>query len=124
VTSWIVAVFGAFVLALGLFGLVRPEGLTGFVKRAWATRRGLYLAVALRLGLGIALLLAAPRSNAPLALAILGWLSLLSAALAPILGYARLLAFVEWWAQRPATFVRGWSLVACGFGAFLIYAVE
>jgi hypothetical protein len=123
VTAWIVAGFGALVLALGLVGLVRPQGLVGFVKRAWATRGGLYLAVGLRLVLGIALLLAAARSKAPVALAILGWLSLLGAALVPIVGYARARAFVEWWERRPAAFVRGWSLAACAFGVFLAWAV-
>jgi hypothetical protein len=119
----IVAAIGAFVVAIAFVGLVQPGALIRFVKHAWATRRGLQLAVGFRLVFGIALLLAAADSKAPLTLTVLGCVSFVSAAMIPVLGYTRALAFIDWWTQRPPGFIRAWSLVACAFGAFLVYAV-
>ena len=121
--AFVVSVIGALVAFVGLTGLLQPATLLRFLERAWATPRGLWLAVGFRLVFGIALLLAAAGSRAPLLLTIVGAISLVSAAVVPILGYARARSFVAWWSQRPAAFVRGWSLVACAFGGFLVYAV-
>jgi hypothetical protein len=79
--------------------------------------------VVIRAALGVLLLAAASSTRFPWVIGGLGVLSLVAAVSMPFLGYQRLRKFVEWWAARPEGFVRGWSLVACAFGVFLIYAV-
>jgi len=120
--STAVVVVGVAVFVLGALGLVRPTALMRLVDGPWRSRAGLYLAMAVRAALGILLLVAADDTRFPWAMRILGAVSLVAAVSLPIIGYARLRAFVDWWLARPAGFVRGWSAVACLFGAFLVYA--
>jgi hypothetical protein len=117
-----IAALGLLVFILGALGVSRPSTLIGLVERPWRSPAGLYLAVALRAALGVLLLAAASSTRFPWAVGALGVLSLTAAVSLPFLGYERLRSFVEWWVARPGGFVRAWSLVACAFGAFLIYA--
>ena len=72
----------------------------------------------------MALIRAASGSRFPDALGVLGVISILAALVASALGFDRLRAFVQWWAARPAGFIRAWALVAVAFGVFLVYAVS
>jgi hypothetical protein len=117
-----IAAFGLFVLALGVLGVARPAALIGLVERPWRSRAGFHVAVGLRAVLGVLLLAAASSTRFPRVIGALGVLSLIAAVSIPLLGYERLRRFVEWWVARPADFVRAWSLLACAFGSFLIYA--
>jgi hypothetical protein len=110
------------IAALGAVGVVRPSVLMGMITSLWQSRRALTMAVVFRLFFGAVLVLAAEECRFPLAIRILGILSLVSAVGAQLLGYDRVRAFVDWWAVRPGWFVRGWALVALGFGVFLAYA--
>jgi NAD/NADP transhydrogenase beta subunit len=120
--SPIIVVFGIAVALLGVTGLVRPTGLIRFVETAWQSLTGFYLAVAVRLVLGVILIVAAPDCRFPHAVRILGIVSLIAAAATALLGHERLRSFVQWWVGRPAGFIRGWSVVAVAFGCFLVYA--
>jgi hypothetical protein len=116
--------FGVLVTALGAVGLARPVALISLVERPWQTRAGLLLAVAVRVVLGVALLVAAPDSRFPATLRALGGLSLLAAVALPLVGFERLRRFVQWWAERPSGFVRAWSAAALLFGVFVVVAVR
>jgi hypothetical protein len=120
--SIVVTTLGLLVFVLGVLGVVRPRALLGLVDVPWRSRAGLYLAVALRAVLGILLLAAATSTRFPWTIGALGIVSLAAAVSLPLLGYERLRKFVEWWLARPDAFTRAWSLVACAFGAFLVYA--
>lgn len=117
-----VATVGLLIFALGVFGLVRPAGLITFVERPWRTRAGLYLAVCLRLALGVLLIAAAASTRYPWMIGALGVLSVAAALLIPVLGYDRIHAFIDWWVDRSPAFIRAWAVAACAFGAFLTYA--
>jgi hypothetical protein len=117
-----IVIFGVFVLGLGVLGLVRPRTLMAIVERPWRTGLGLPLAVVFRTALGILLLGAASETRFPTAVGAVGALSLLSAGTALFVGRERARRFVDWWLAKPDSFVRGGSLLACAFGAFLIYA--
>ncbi|MFQ5591998.1 MAG: hypothetical protein ACE5HE_12600 [Phycisphaerae bacterium] len=121
--SVIATIGGILIGALGIVGLVRPGGLIRFVSGFWQTRQGLWLAIIVRLVLGVALIGAAAGSRFPDALGILGILSLVAVVVALSLGYERLRTFVQWWAARPSAFIRAWGLVASVLGVFLVYAV-
>jgi hypothetical protein len=122
--SAIVTVFGVAIAGLGIFGVIRPRDLVRFVSATWKSPSGLYLAIAVRLILGVALIGAASSSRFPDALRILGILSIITAVVAPILGTERVRAFVEWWAGRPSGLIRAWAAFATVFGVFLVHAVR
>jgi hypothetical protein len=117
-----IATVGLLIFLLGAVGVARPAALIGFVERPWRSRAGLYVAVAFRAALGVLLIAAAASTRFPWLIGGLGVLALVAAVGIPLLGYARMRRSVEWWLARPAGFVRAWSLVACAFGAFLVYA--
>ena len=119
----VVALFGAALLGLGIFGLVRPRGLVAFFRSVWQSRPGLYSAIGMRVVFGLLLLATASESRFPQVFRVIGVISLVAAAIAPFLGFARLRRFVQWSCERPPGMICAWSLVTLGFGAFLIYAV-
>jgi NAD/NADP transhydrogenase beta subunit len=118
----IVVVFGVAVGLVGSIGVVRPTGLVRFVETMWQSPTGFRLAIALRLVLGVVLIVAAPDCRFPQVIRILGIFSLVAAAATAALGHKRLRSFVQWWVGRPLGFVRCWSLVAVAFGCILVYA--
>jgi hypothetical protein len=114
--------FALAVAALGLWGVVAPRALLGFVARTSSTA-GLAWAVALRVAFGASLLAAASTSRSPQALRVLGALTLASAAALPFFGAAGRARLVAWWSQRSSTFVRTWAAAAAAFGLFVAWAV-
>ena len=118
------------VIAIGLaavgfagVGLLQPSRLIGVVRDFWLKPGALYLAVALRAVLGVALIVVAPASRFPDVFYVLGLITLAAAALGLVLGTAHLRRFLEWWMERPTTFLRVWLSLAVAFGAFLVYGV-
>ena len=120
----IISLFGIAIIVLGAIGLVRPSELIRFVEVFWKSPKGLYTAVALRIVLGVIMLAVASSSRFPVAFRVLGVLSLVSAGLVPVIGLDRVRSLIQWWASRPAGFVRAWSLAAAAFGAFLVYGAS
>jgi hypothetical protein len=117
-----VALFGLFIAALGVAGVLSPERLLALVTRA-QSQLGLNLIAGIRLVLGVALLFAAPSSRAPLYLQVLGGLSLVSGAVTPFFGVHRFEAILGWWRRRPPWAVRIWSAFVIVFGLSLVWAV-
>lgn len=117
-----VALFGLFVAALGLAGVLSPERLLSAVTEA-QSRLGIHGIAALRLLIGGALLVAASSSRAPLYLTLLGGLSLVSGALTPFVGARRFEAILDWWRSRSRWVVRLWSAFVVAFGSSLVWAV-
>jgi len=118
----LVTLFGVFLGTLGLVGMVRPHRLIR-MARSWQTPTGLYAAAALRIALGLLLILVAPNSRFPGVLRILGIVILLSGLATPIVGLGRFHRILEWWANRGPAFQRAWASCAFSVGLFLIYAV-
>jgi hypothetical protein len=63
----LVAIFGALISLIGVIGVVSPETLMGIVTSAWRSSRGIYIAVGIRLVMGIILVIAAPSCRFPAA---------------------------------------------------------
>jgi len=99
-----------------------PAQLMRAVRAAWQYRAALFVAVMVRLAMGILLVLAAPHSRFPPALGILGWLAIVAALLIPVAGRDRIGRLLDWWSRRSAPAVRLWSLAGLAFGCFLVYA--
>ena len=101
-----------------LLGLAAPDSLMLIIDR-FASRKGLALAVSLRLVLATALWFAAAESRAPWLLQGLAVLALLAALGLPLMGLERFKAFLRWWQAQSSRLVR----VACVFGIAFSAAV-
>ncbi|MCX6354855.1 MAG: hypothetical protein NTZ78_08130 [Candidatus Aureabacteria bacterium] len=118
----IVAVVSVLIVGVGIFGLISPAGVAAFVS-VWKSKTGLWIAVIVRLGFGIALWLVAPMSRAPLALEVLAVISVSAAIMLPLIGISRYQSIVAWWSRRSPLFIRVWSVVALGLGIFILWSI-
>lgn len=118
----VVGLFGLFLLALGVVGVMSPQQLLALVTRV-QSQMGLYVIAGVRLLLGVALLLTASSSRAPLYLQVLGGVSILSGLVTPFFGVRRFEAILDWWRRRAPWVVRLWSVLVLFLGASLVWAV-
>jgi len=114
-------VIGALVAALGAAGVVEPRLLFGIARYA-ITPAGLWAAAALRVGIGIVLLLAAPGSRAPRTLRILGWVTIVAGALTALTRVDQALRIVDWWRGQGPIGTRLWPVIGVFFGALIVWA--
>lgn len=121
--SYVILLFGFLVLLLGIVILVKPDSVLSLFRKN-SESNGLYdLAVIARLILGITLLIYADQSKYPLALQILGWLSVTAAIILLAIGRSRFKKLITWVLDLALTFMRIAGLFAILLGGFLIYAV-
>ena len=118
----IVSVFSLLITALGVWGMLSPAGLLGFVAR-WQFRWELWISTLLRLVFGLALWFVAPVSRFPVALQALGVVSIVAGGALPFMGVARFQALVTWWCAQPAGFTQVWAASAAAVGLFVLWAV-
>ncbi len=118
---WIVVGFGVLVACLGASAVVWPDRLVEFAE-LFPTVRGLWIAVALRLTLGVVLWTTAAASRTPLVFRVLGALYFASGIALPILGLEFLSGMVEWGSALDDFALRGMGLVAALFGAFFVWS--
>jgi len=120
----LVLAIGASLCLLAVWGVVAPAKVIDFTKRTMDADWGIYLAVGSRIVMGLAMITVAPVSRFPSVVYVIGWIALIAALVAVVLGRRRLQAFVNWWIERfTPTFVRLWISLAFVLGGFLIYAV-
>jgi hypothetical protein len=93
-----IAVAGVF-LAPGLAATVAPDAVIAF-SRYLVSPIGIYVAAALRSGIGVALLLVARGSRAPAILRIMGVALIFAGLTMPILGVDSAKARIEWEAEH------------------------
>jgi hypothetical protein len=117
-----VALFGLFVVSLGIAGVLSPQRFLARITRV-LSGLGLYYIAGFRLLLGAALLLAAPTARAPLYLQILGGVALLSGILTPFFGVRRFEALLAWWRGRATWIIRLWCFLVLLFGLSMVWAV-
>lgn len=111
-------VLSLFVAIIGAIGVFRPEALVG----VGLTPGGLYVA-AVRITLGIALILGAASSRAPRVIRILGTLILVAGLATPFVGPERSRRVVDWWSSQGLLVMRAWAGLALAFGSFLVWAL-
>lgn len=116
----IVILIGAVVFALSAWGIGNPEKLIRFVARVMDRDSGIWAAIAVRLILGIALLIAASESRFPLAFQVLGWVAVVAALGLEIIGRKRMRQLVARFDRLSPLFVRVWLVFGLAFGGFLV----
>lgn len=113
---------GAFVMLVGVWGVLAPSRMVDFVKR-FGSKGGLIFAVVIRVIIGLALWFAAPSSRAPLLLQVLGVLAIVAAVALPLMGLDRFKALLLWWTKLSPATQRLNSLFAVAFGAAILWAL-
>jgi len=120
----LIQLIGFAIVLIGIAVLIWPGTVFDYAREhAWQPWLR-FLAIAIRLAIGILLVLYAGQSRYPLVLAIIGWLSIAAALVLALIGRERVARFIEW----AIAFARPWARVAgvgaLALGAFLVYAVR
>src|SRR4051812_21596508 len=113
-----------FTLAIGIVGLVSPDYGT-MVRRAYfAAPLALYTAAALRIVMGLIVILAAAASRAPKTLRALGAVMCMQGLSAALMGPDHARAILEWETRQGPALLRVGAAVALAAGAFMAFAVR
>lgn len=119
-TLFVVAI-GVLGLGIGLTMLASPAHMRRGLDKA-LTRRMLPVISMVRIGIGIALVLAAPSTRLPAFIWALGLLVILRGVALPMIGFDRSRKLADWWTAKPDRTIRGWSLLVILLGALLLWA--
>ena len=118
----IICIICLLIVTVGVLGVASPQRLLALVRK-FQTPLGLYFAGAIRIVLGAALFFAAPNSRAPDVVRILGIVVIVIGIITPFFGLERFRRLLDWFSAQGVGFVRGWAVIAMGFGLLLAYAV-
>ena len=113
-----------FTIVVGIVGLISPDSVTTARGLYFATPVGLYAAGAVRVAMGLVVILYAPASRAPKTLRVLGAVMCMQALAATFLGPDRARAVLEWETIQGTTVLRVGAAVALSVGCFLAFAVS
>lgn len=111
-----------FIMVVGMVGVVTPDSLMT-VGRYVVTPVGLYAIAALRVGIGLVLMLVAPISRVPRTLRAFGAIVLVAGLTTPLFGVERTRAIFDWEATQGTALIRVGAGLAVAIGAFIAYAV-
>jgi hypothetical protein len=112
-----------FTIVVGIVGVISPASLTTIRRLYFATPAGLYSAGAVRVAMGLVVILAAPIARAPKTLRAVGTVMCLQALTALLLGPDRARAVLEWETIQDIALLRVGAAVSLGIGAFVAFAV-
>jgi hypothetical protein len=114
--------FSLFIAAMGALGVASPARLFS-ILRTLQTPAGLYGSGAIRVLLGVVLLLVAPTSKAPDFLRIFGVIAVAAGIATPLVGLERVGKVMEWWIAKPGPVLRAWAAFPLALGLYLAWAV-
>ena len=121
--SYIIILFGTAIIIAGIIIVINPETVFGLMRRNMESLGLHILAVVVRIILGAALIICAAESKYPSAILILGWISIVAAAVLGIIGRTNFKRLMSWALSVAPSFGRLGGLLAILFGGFLIHAV-
>ena len=102
--------------------LISPAIVFGFLQKHSEKIELQILAIALRLVLGIFLIIQSGVSKYPFVIEIIGWLSIIAAVFFAVIGRNNFNRLMNWALSQVKTLGRIGGIFASAFGAFLIYA--
>jgi hypothetical protein len=112
-----------FTIVIGIVGLVSPDSVTTVRRLYFATPVRLYAAAAVRVAMGLVVILCAPVSRAPKTLRALGAVMCMQGLAATLLGPDRARAILEWEVMQGTALLRVGAAVALASGGFIAFAV-
>ena len=104
-------IFALFTIVVGVAGIVSPDSVTTVRRQYFATPTRLLAAGAVRVAMGLVLILVAPVSRAPRTLRALGAVVCMQGLAAQLFGLDRARAILEWEAMHTAL-LRAGAVVA------------
>jgi len=113
----------ALVVAAGVAGLVAPDTILSLRSLA-ATQGALLVFAAVRVAIGVLLIMAAPRSRAPRTLQIAGAVLLLVGLATPLFGVERTRAVLAWEAAQGPSLIRLGGAIVVVLGGLLAVALR
>ena len=111
-----------FIMVVGMAGVFTPDSLIT-VGRYVVTPVGLYAVAALRVGIGLVLMLVARISRAPKTLRAFGAIALVAGLATPLFGVERARAIFDWEATQGTALIRVGAGLALAIGGFIAFAV-
>ena len=115
-----VRVFGILIAVFGVFYILNPNIIKPYMA-FWKTGKRLYIGGLLSLLIGTFLLLAASQCRVSWFVALFGILGLVKGIVLSLVGQEKAVSMLDWWGERPVTFLRVHALFAIAIGALLIY---
>jgi hypothetical protein len=119
-TALLVALFA---IVVGIAGLISPDGVTAVRRLYFATPVGLYAAGAVRVAMGLVVVLNASASRAPKTLRGLGAVVCMQGLAASLFGPERARAILEWETMQGTAVLRAGAAVAIVGWSFVAFAV-
>ncbi len=117
----LITLFGVLICLAGLVILIFPDQFRNAMNK-WTGQPRFLFAVIIRVVLGAILLSEAATLRYPLAMKIIGAISILAAVILLLVGQERMDRFIDWWLKQSDKLLRVSSVLAIAFGAFFIYA--
>ncbi len=121
--NYIIIIFATATIVAGIIIVINPETIFGLLHRKLDSLSLHILAVAVRVILGVALIMYATESRYPTAILILGWISIVAASVLGIMGRTYFKRLMSWALSVAPSFGRIGGSLAILFGGFLIHAV-
>jgi hypothetical protein len=112
-----------FASVVGIVGLVSPDSVTTVRRLYFATPVGLYAAGAVRVAMGLVVILSAPGSRAPKTLRALGAVVCMQGLAATLFGPDRARAILEFEVMQGTALLRVGAAVALATWGFVAFAV-
>lgn len=117
-------ILSALLLVLSLYGVLMPHRLVALVRGIMAKDTGLWIAVSVRLLLGILLWFAAPASRTPMIFKVLSIFIVLAAVALFFAGQPRLGKLVATLTSWPSWAIRLSCLFGVALGGFLLWSIN
>ena len=112
-----------FTIVIGTGGIISPESGTEIRRLYFATPGRLYAAAAVRVAMGLVVILSATASRAPKTLRALGALMCMQGVSAALLGPEHARTVLEWEAGQGPAPLRVGAAVALAAGGFMAFAL-
>jgi hypothetical protein len=113
-----------FIIAVSVMGIVATDTAMTLRRLYFATPGRFYAAGAVRVAMGLVLILAASNSRRPRTLRALGAVMCLQAIAANLFGLERARAIMEWEVMQGTALLRAGAVVALASGVFVAFAFK
>lgn len=111
-----------FTIIIGLFGIVATDSAIAFRRGYYGTPGRFYAVAAIRVAMGLVLILAASKSRSPGMLRVLGAIMCMQATVANLFGIERARAIMEWETMQGHAALRLGAAIAMLSGVFVAWA--
>jgi hypothetical protein len=119
IAALLVAIFA---IVVGMVGIFTPDSLLT-VGRYVVTPVGLYAIAALRVAVGLVLMMVAPTSRVPKTLRVVGAVVLVAGLATPLFGVERTRAILDWESTQGTALIRVVAGLVLAIGGFIAFAV-